>query len=618
MIKSGAFNRSHLFLLLITFLCLAFISCQKKAGFNSDFCFRKIHEYKSINVDSMGTYIFKLDSVFDQLTPEKKSRLLSFKGYYNNSKSKIYLAKSNYEKALEIAVKINNDSLIAYAYNGLGITYKNQNEFDLAVKNYLKSLIYFEKLKDYHGICNINVNLAIMYQEKEDVDLANKYVKKTIEALRYSPNTPVYLSVLHVKANLFGMAGQLDSALAIDKYALKLIDSLNIPRQKTEFLNNMALCMLFSNQTEKAEKYLLESIKIDSINGDLRLVTDSYISLSQLKMQTNNPEEALRYNQLALSLAKSIKNPVFAASAYKNASTILSQKGDYLTALKYKDSVILLTKQFTNEKKEKVQIELIELYESEKKDNLLIEKNGQLSRLKLIFFFIFLFVAFGGIVGYNYFKNYKKISALKLEKAVEETNQNERIRISRDLHDNMGSYATSLLSQIDSLELLSDVKEKSKIKALRGDAENIMSTLRETIWILKTKTISIKQFFELLKLYAEKNLSHKLGIQLKFHELIIKEVELSPTESLNLYRIMQEVIQNIMKHAEAKNVEIELSSTEKISMMIKDDGKGFEADNNDRKSGLENMQFRASEINYTINIKSVIDAGTQVWVREKA
>jgi signal transduction histidine kinase len=617
MIKSGALSKVNLFLVIIAFLCFAFISCQKETKLNTDFYFQKIYEYKSVNTDSMVIYIAKLDLIYNQLNLEQKSRLLAFKGYYNSSKSKNYLAKNYCEKALEIALQLNNDSLLAYAYNGLGITYKNQNEFDLAVKNYLKALTYFEKLKNYHGLSNVNVNLANMYQEKEDVELANTYLKKTMEALQLSASIPVYLSVLHIKANLFGMAGQLDSALAIDKYALKLIDSLHVPKQKTEFLNNMALCMLYSNQNEKAEKYFLESIKIDSLNGDVRLVTDSYISLSQLKMQTNNPEEALRYNQLALSLAKSIKNPMFMASAYKNASTILSQKGDYLNALKYKDSVILLTKQITNDKKEKVQIELTELYESEKKDNLLIEKSSQLSQLKLIFFFIFSIVLLAGVFGYNYFKNYKKISSLKLEKTIEETNQNERIRISRDLHDNMGSYATSLLSQIDSLELLAGIKDNPKIKELRGDAENIMSTLRETIWILKTKTISIKQFFELLKLYAEKNLSHKMGIQLTFNELVVKEVELSPTESLNLYRIMQEIIQNIMKHAQAKNVQIELSSTEKISIIVTDDGKGFETNNQDRKSGLENMQFRANEINYQIEIKSSTDEGTQVRVREK-
>ena len=180
----------------------------------------------------------------------------------------------------------------------------------------------------------------------------------------------------------------------------------------------------------------------------------------------------------------------------------------------------------------------------------------------------------------------------------------------------MGAYATSMLAQIDVLDNTSTENIDDKLKDLRNDAEYIMATLRETIWILKTKNITANQLFDLLKTYTNKHLVKNLNISVVYHEDVSHVKFLSPTVSLNLYRIIQEIVQNIIKHANATQVIFKLSSIEKIIIEISDNGIGFDYMSLQRKSGLDNIEYRANEINYLIEIISEPRLGTTIKVQE--
>ena len=102
-----------------------------------------------------------------------------------------------------------------------------------------------------------------------------------------------------------------------------------------------------------------------------------------------------------------------------------------------------------------------------------------------------------------------------------------------------------------------------------------------------------------------------------YHEDVSHVKFLSPTVSLNLYRIIQEIVQNIIKHANATQVIFKLSSMEKISIEISDNGVGFDYRSLQRKSGLDNIEYRANEISYQIEIISEPRLGTIIKIQEK-
>lgn len=202
-----------------------------------------------------------------------------------------------------------------------------------------------------------------------------------------------------------------------------------------------------------------------------------------------------------------------------------------------------------------------------------------------------------------------------LSKAEEGSRLREhRIAISRDLHDNIGAYANSLITKIDFLS--ADEKAgNEELADLKENAENILGLLRQTIWVLNNDTVSVENFYDYVKQYALKSFRNS-GVMISFEE-DIRQNRILPSEmSINLFRIIQEGLQNIMKHSGATQVELNLISAENLHISLCDNGKGFLPDNTAEGYGLANMRTRAEEIGFRVEVVSPAPSGTLLVLEE--
>lgn len=192
--------------------------------------------------------------------------------------------------------------------------------------------------------------------------------------------------------------------------------------------------------------------------------------------------------------------------------------------------------------------------------------------------------------------------------------QDERTRISRDLHDNVGSMVSFITSKTDwilknsgsNLEINKDLAE------VKVSANEVMSSLRETLWTLNTKKITNIDLVDKLKVYIKKHLL----INHKINDLVIDEFVLSNEVVLALYRCVQELVNNTNKHSKASKVKIEFSATNacKLMFMISDNGVGFESKEKEENYGLRNIKNRLKEINAIMKIDTKIGEGTSVII----
>ncbi|MFS8082743.1 MAG: histidine kinase, partial [Ginsengibacter sp.] len=224
------------------------------------------------------------------------------------------------------------------------------------------------------------------------------------------------------------------------------------------------------------------------------------------------------------------------------------------------------------------------------------------------------------IIQYNRRKYIQKIRVLETQHQI----QLERERISRELHDNIGSQISFISSNsdwlIDKSEGMNKQEELEQIKEINTAAKNVMIDLRETIWTLHKKEITTQEFFDKLKVYVINILHLKPGIEFKVEENINNDFVLTPVETLNLFRICQECINNVLKHAGATYLKIFFySDTKSFNILIEDNGKSFNPKLrlNDH-FGLENMKYRAQEINATFLIESVEGKGTTISISKKS
>ncbi|HYK47898.1 MAG TPA: two-component regulator propeller domain-containing protein [Parafilimonas sp.] len=229
---------------------------------------------------------------------------------------------------------------------------------------------------------------------------------------------------------------------------------------------------------------------------------------------------------------------------------------------------------------------------------------------------IFSTLLFVSIRYYNRRKYVAKIRELQSQQEM----QRERERISRELHDNIGSQLSFISSNIDWLidrdQKLKADEKADQMKAINKTAKNIMMNLRETIWALNKETISVSEFSDKLKAYIIHVIELRPEIKFTSEEHISENIGFTSAETLNIFRICQEIVTNVMKHANASVLKLSISSDEnRFFIQIEDNGSGFDTD--EKKNGhygLENIRFRAKELGADLVIESEQSKGTSVSI----
>ena len=214
-----------------------------------------------------------------------------------------------------------------------------------------------------------------------------------------------------------------------------------------------------------------------------------------------------------------------------------------------------------------------------------------------------------------------KIRALSQEHI--KVQENERNRIARYLHDHVAQDLSTLKIGLETLfnepAKLSPEKKK-KISEISQVLQDSISSVRDLSYDLRPAGMDqlglVRTVYQLCEDFSEKN---KLNVD--FYSAGVKDLKLDFDTAINLYRLIQEGLNNINKHAQADNVIIRLvASSPNLILRIEDDGRGFDVDNRlskalkEKRMGLSNMEERVSLLSGKMDIKSQIARGTRIFI----
>ena len=210
----------------------------------------------------------------------------------------------------------------------------------------------------------------------------------------------------------------------------------------------------------------------------------------------------------------------------------------------------------------------------------------------------------------------RKLAILKMQQQI----QNEKERLSRDLHDNLGSQMALLSNNVENLEINFKKQQHidDSIEKVKGVSKQLLQTLREAIWILNKEEVTAQDFFDKLIDYAQRYLQSYQGIQLQVTEDFLFQQTLNSNEALQLFRICQEVIANACKYSESKILRLEGKTQQNnFEICIQDFGIGFDVNkiNEEGHYGLKNIQQRANAVKATLFINTATDKGTTVTIK---
>jgi len=188
--------------------------------------------------------------------------------------------------------------------------------------------------------------------------------------------------------------------------------------------------------------------------------------------------------------------------------------------------------------------------------------------------------------------------------------ENERKRMAYDLHDGLGPMLSSIKLNINSIETNTD-EDKAIIYKASSHIDDAIKNMRAISYNLLPVTLERKGLFEALREFIEYSSSRsKLPIQL----FIKHQVEIPKEKEIHIFRILQEIIHNSIKHAQAKNLYIGFGyEEERVVIFAKDDGIGFDMGKTKETSdglGLKSIESRADILNCLMLIESSAGKGT--------
>jgi signal transduction histidine kinase len=292
------------------------------------------------------------------------------------------------------------------------------------------------------------------------------------------------------------------------------------------------------------------------------------------------------------------------------------------------NKLIRLNKELLETSVLKQTAELETKYQTVKKEKLLLEKEVETKHKNNLLLGISSLAFLIALIGFMIYrqqklKNKQQEQEFELKSAISQIEtqnklQEQRLNISRDLHDNIGSQLTFIISSVDNVKYAFDFdnpKLDDKLSNISSFAKETIVELRDTIWAMNSNEITFEDLEIRIHNFIEKAKEAKDEIQFSFQtDIDLKDIKLTSVEGMNLYRTIQEAVNNAIKYANASTILI-LVKREKnqIQISIQDNGIGFDEATIQKGNGLQNMQKRIEDIGGVFNLISS-NKGTEIKI----
>ena len=594
-------------------------------------------EFKNSNIDSALFYARKSLRISKSINSQKaiassyNSLANCFDGLGVLDSAQIY-----HQKSLNIKLKIGHIVGAADSYNNLGIVYDLKGDFPKSLENYFKALkIYEEEDVEFNKVPMVLGNIGIVYKKQKEYDKVLNYYKR---ALKIYEDNNYNFGIVVTKGNIGSVllnVKEFENSIKYSNEAKELYVKLGYNRYVPYMLNNIAIAKDSLKQYKQAQQIYKQAITFFKKDHNLYELTYAQIGLAKSYAKENKFKASSKEVKNALKIIKEKGFKEFEIDAYKLLANVEAKLGNYKQAFIYYEKYAIGKDSLFEDNKTKTIFELETKYETEKKEkeNLLqradiaekelniSKKNIQILGLSVLAIILF-------ILGYLFY-NQQKVKNKQLQKEnelkdalvkIETQNrlQDQRLRISRDLHDNIGAQLTFIISSIDNLKYGFKITNKNLNNKLSGISEFAKDTiyeLRDTIWAMNKNKITFEDLKTRITNFIDKaNISFTNSkFEFKCVDNIDKEKTFTSVQGMNIYRIIQEAVNNALKYAEASKINIDVNKIDdKINIQITDNGKGFDENEVEYGNGINNMKKRANDIEAEIAIHSTKNKGTSI------
>ncbi len=519
------------------------------------------------------------------LENEKDSVALCFAnqilaGVYEQSGNYGLAMKTNL-KALRIGQKINNDMLIANTYNDLGLIMNEKRNYSTAKSYYLKALYYRKKSKDTYGMQSSYTNLGILYKNLRKYDSAFYFQKQSLQLARALKSTYAIAFVYNDLGGIHLAMRNLDSAEYYFQESVKLRKEIGEKWELGFTYNFLGELYRLRDDKGKSIEYLKVAISLGEQSGNIKQIYESFELLSLTFAKFKQYDSAFYYNQKF----EQLKDSVIARRNNLAAEMLIA---DYEFEKKQQEIKLLRN-----------QTEMQALHIDTQRNWLWIAGLGLLSLIG----FIVLFVRNRQLrLMKLQLESQQKEEALRQE--AQQKIQEDRQRISRELHDNIGANLTVFK------ELISDIERPDEASEIKQLTEETIQELRKSVWLLNHEESTFEEWVIRLREYFK----HIRKVRIQTFSPDFSNPIIHARVLTELFRVIQEGVNNALKHASCTEILITIKNeNQQLKIAIEDNGIGI-TESDLPGFGLINMKERMNSISGEIVYQQSEGKGTSVLI----
>jgi signal transduction histidine kinase len=560
--------------------------------------------------------------------PSLLAEALNIKGALYFRKSQMDSASYFYQKAIELNLREGFEENLAKNYVNMAFIFQQTGRYPEAIESATNAGVIFEKRNDMKGRALVYNVIGSVYYYLDNLSEAEKAMRNYV---RYAEESGDLAELASAYGNLSSVLSRLDlqESIAFREKQAAIFEKSENKLGQANALHNVGTTYYEQGDYEAALPNLSKSLALAEAIPVPRLILEAHFNLGLTLKALDRIDEAFIHLDKAITQAREMEELYYLMRAQIAQSDVLARKGRFSEAFTLLKEGEDLRYTLMNEENNERIAELETAYELEIKENEIaqLEQEKALQAITLqrnrvvqagLALALFLMIALGiTIQGRNKARQQAAIEAIegKLKEeqinAVIRSQENERKRFAEDLHDGFGQLISALKLNISRLDAENpqpitkqdrDLTYQNSIQILNdmyGEVRNIAFNLMPAVLVKKGLVAAAEQLAERF------GRSGVLSMEVQAYDIPPRLDELT---EISLYRVLQEVLNNIVKYAEATEVQVQfVNHEEELVLTVEDNGKGFDPDafKESKGNGWNNIRSRLNLIKAEIEIDAM-------------
>lgn len=533
-----------------------------------------------------------------------------------------------YRQALELRQSVKDSSGIAMSFNNIGFIYKDIGDYENALANFFFALRQYEKLKDDKAVAKTHNYIGVIFGKKNDFAKAIEHLKQAIQLQTATGDDNELAISRQTLGSVYMKQNKLDEAMQEIREAIRIYEIRGDKRQLAMVNQDYAQVYMQRDQPDSALVYYEKAAVQNAAIGNRRNMVPPLLGMAeaQTKLRLFQPAKASLDSAFAVLNHTDRKDDL--RKYFEIAAKYYAAIGNHQQAYLFQQQLTNIKDTLLNEENVKAMADMSVKYQTEKKEQAILLQRAELERKNIIIWSVaglFVLVAALGISSYRRYR-LKQQSRLQQEilnqqematRAVIKAEEDERQRIARDLHDGVGqmmSAAKMNLSAFESNVTNASPEQSLSLEKIIGLVDESCKEIRNVSHNMMPNALLKNSLASAVRDFIDKIDKRALKVHIYTEGL---DERLDSNVETVLYRVIQECVNNVIKHSGASTLDISITRDgDGISATVEDNGRGFDSSDKSKFEGigLKNILTRIEYLKGTVDFDSAPGRGTLVAI----